>query len=244
MTRQAISQLFGKVAVRKPADVVLQEIKGLIASGKLKEGDQLPPERELAELLGVGRGHVREALKQLTFFGLLETRPQAGTVVASQGVRGMSGVFRSVLRLNRGDYKALMETRVLLEVHAARMAATCADEETGQRLNRALEACREVVLNGQDGLAEDIALHVCVADAGGNPVVASLLRLIMPDVMEISRELTACGNGRATVAIEEHQAIVDAIVGRDPDRAAKSMERHLCEAVAFTQSPTTKETTR
>ena len=70
------------VVVEKPADLIICQIKELITSGALKPGDKLPSERKLSEGFGVGRTYVRDAIKKLEFYGILQTLPQSGTVVA------------------------------------------------------------------------------------------------------------------------------------------------------------------
>ena len=75
------------IRVSKPGEVIAARLQELIVAEVLRPGDRLPPERALAERFGVGRGHVREALKRLEFYGILHTRPQSGTVVASRGAR-------------------------------------------------------------------------------------------------------------------------------------------------------------
>jgi len=70
---------FSQIVIETPVDQIIRQIKELITSGQLNPGDRLPPERKLCEKLGVGRTHLRDALKKLEFYGILKTHPQSGT---------------------------------------------------------------------------------------------------------------------------------------------------------------------
>ena len=80
---------FEAVEVKKPSDQIINQIKKLITEGKLNPGDRLSPERVLAERFQVGRGHIREALKKLEFYGLVETRPNKGSYIARLGTSAL-----------------------------------------------------------------------------------------------------------------------------------------------------------
>ncbi|MFT4567597.1 MAG: GntR family transcriptional repressor for pyruvate dehydrogenase complex, partial [Saprospiraceae bacterium] len=112
-----------KIVIEKPVDKIIRQIRDLITSGELKPGDKLPPERKLADHLGVGRGPVREAIQKLEFYGILKTQPQSGTVVAGMGLRALDGLITDVLKLETADFASLVETRVILEVNGAQFAA-------------------------------------------------------------------------------------------------------------------------
>ena len=111
------------IEIARPSELILQQLRHLITSGALRPGDRLPAERDLAAQFGVGRSHVRDALRRLEFYGILETHPQSGTVVARLGVAALNNLIGNVLALDRDDIAALLETRVILEVETARLAA-------------------------------------------------------------------------------------------------------------------------
>ena len=129
-----IFENLSEIKIEKPSDKIIHRSKGLISSGQLNPGDRLPSERKLSEKLGVGRGHVREALQKLEFYGILRTLPQSGTVVAGLGVNALEGLINDVLELNNADFHSMVETRVILEINAARLAATGANKEELKRL--------------------------------------------------------------------------------------------------------------
>ena len=218
---------FREIDLKSPADIIIQQIKELISSGVLRPGDRLPPERALAERFGVGRGHIREAIRRLEFYGILKTIPQSGTIVASLGVKALEGLIASVLNLEKEDFQSLMETRALLEVHAARLAASRATDEEVEDLVRAHEEFQKQVLVGAPGLEEDLMFHLKIAEYSRNSVLRSLISLITPDIITLSKSYDTCRDGRFLVAKEEHEAVLRGIQSRDPDRAAAAMEEHM-----------------
>ena len=224
--RAIIAQL-NAIQVAKPADLIMRQIRNLISSGALRAGDRLPPERVLAERFGVGRGHVREALRRMECYGVLQTFPQSGTVVASLGVAALERLISNLLDLDRDDIKALIETRAILEIHTARLAAERATAASIADLRAALDAFRKEVEAGRTGVEEDLLFHLAVANATGNPVLSSLIGLITPDVMRANKGARVCEAGRARTALAEHEALLAAIAARDPKAALVAMSAHM-----------------
>jgi len=221
---------FREIDLKSPTDIIIHQIKGLLSSGVLKPGDRLPAERALVERFGVGRGYIREALKKLEFYGVLKTRPQSGTVVASLGVKALEGLISNVLNLEKDDLVSLMETRALLEIQAARLAADRASAGEVQELNRTHNEFQKQVGAGSSGLEEDLMFHLKVAECSHNSVLRSLIGLITPDIITLSRSYDTCRDGRFLVAKKEHEAVLRAIRSREPERAAAAMEEHMRRA--------------
>jgi GntR family transcriptional repressor for pyruvate dehydrogenase complex len=218
---------FHGIRVKTPADMIIQQIRDLISSGVFKTGDRLPSEAALAQRFGVGRGHVREAIKRLEFFGMLKTIPQSGTVVTSFGINAMEGLIANLLDLNKVDFESLMDTRGVLEMHAAELAALRASDAELEELASAHDDFRNQVESGNAGLEEDLLFHLKIAECSHNSVLRSLLSLITPDVIALTRKFDPRRDGRFLQAFTEHQAIFDGIRSRDPRRAAEAMTRHM-----------------
>jgi GntR family transcriptional repressor for pyruvate dehydrogenase complex len=211
----------------KPAELIVRQIRNLISSGVLKPGDRLPSERDLAERFGLGRGYVRQALRKLEFYGVLRTYPQRGTVVAEFGVAALERLIANLLDLERDDLKALMETRGILEMHAAQLAAERASEEAIAEIRRALEAFRAEVEAGRSGHQEDLQFHLAIAKAADNAVMLSLIGMITPDIIRLNKEYRTCDGGRTRATLREHEAVFAAIARHDPARVAAAMAAHL-----------------
>ncbi len=223
---------FREIDLQSPAEIIIQQIKELFSTGVLSPGDRLPPERALAERFGVGRGHIREAIKRLEFYGILKTLPQSGTIVASLGVKALEGLISNVLNLDRNDLESLMEVRFILEIHAAKLAASRVSEKDVAELRQSHEEfCRQVA-SGSFALEEDLLFHLKIAECSHNPVLRSLIGLITPDIITLSRKQDACRGGRSQTAVKEHTKVVNAIAARDADGAAKAMQAHMQRSMA------------
>lgn len=218
---------FQEIALEKPSDKIINQIRDLIRSGQLKPGDKLPPERKLVEKFGVGRGHVRDALKKLEFYGILKTLPQSGTVVAGLGVKALEGLISNVLQIEAPDFHSLAETRIMLEVNAVRLAAERRTQEDLIQISQALSDFRAKVLDDDPGIEEDLLFHLRIAEASKNSVLRSLSMIIIPDMIRYSRELDICGDGRFLTAMEEHEVILEYLRSGDVDGAEEAMRFHL-----------------
>lgn len=215
------------VRIEKPSDVVLKQIKNIISTGELKPGDKLPPERILAERFGIGRGYIREAIKRLEYYGILKTIPQSGTLVANLGVSLINGLIASIIQLEKDDFRALIETRSILEIEACRLAALRANKEEFEKLDSLFCAFKDKVMKGMDGLEEDLLFHLHIADMAGNQVLRSIIMLITPEVAYLSKKLDTCKEDRTMDALSEHQAILEAIREKNSGKAAAGMKIHM-----------------
>lgn len=215
------------IDIQKPSDLVLRQIKKIISSGELKPGDKLPPERVLAERFGVGRSYIREAIKKLEFYGIVKTLPQSGTIVANLGVNLIEGLMANVLQLEKDDFKALIETRCILESDAARLAAERSNQQDIEKLYRCLQNYKKKIQEGVDGLDEDLLFHLQIAELSQNSVLRSILTLITPEVVNLSKKLNTCKDDRTQSAMAEHEAIYKAIVEHNTKQAALAMKTHL-----------------
>jgi GntR family transcriptional regulator, transcriptional repressor for pyruvate dehydrogenase complex len=215
------------IRVAKPADLIIRQIRNLIADGTLKPGDRLPSERELAQQFAIGRGYVREALRKLEFYGVLQTFPQSGTEVASLGRAALEQLISNLLALDRDDLRALTETRNVLEMSAAQLAAERATPSGIANVRAALDAYKAEIDAGRPGIEEDHLFHLSIANAAQNPIMASLIGLITPDVIRLNHAARACEGGRAQQALLEHEQLFEAIARHDVAAAVQAMGEHM-----------------
>lgn len=219
--------------MESPADKISRQIKRLITAGQLVPGDRLPPERKLAERLGVGRTHVREALQKLEFYGILKTLPQSGTIVAGLGITALEGLISDVLHLDNSDFASLVETRVILERQAAILAAQRRTPEDLMNIRKALEAYREKVTRGEQAVEEDLMFHLKIAEASKNSVLKSLMLIITPDILHNFIRLDVCKDASFERALDEHQLILDHITRQEAEQAATAMRVHLQDVLEY-----------
>ena len=206
---------------------IISNIRYLINLKNLEPGDKLPSERMLSEKFEVSRSNVREAIQKLEFYGLLKSIPQSGTFVANIGVIAMNGMIEDILRLEDPDFKSLVETRILLELKTARLAALRRTDKDLVELKVALEAYKEKVLNGEDAVQEDLLFHLAIAKASGNSSMNNFMLIIIPEIITNFEKYHVCDKGLAQEGIKEHQAIYKAIEKGDPKLAKQKMKDHF-----------------
>jgi DNA-binding FadR family transcriptional regulator len=211
---------------------VVDEIEQMIASGQLAPGMKLPPEREFAETLGVSRTVVREAMHVLTAKGLLESRHGVGNIVLAMRHDALVEPLGWLMHAYGATLDDLHGVRSVLEIEIARLAAGQASDADIARLCaivERMEQCREDV---ETFVALDADLHKALSETTHNPLLVALLdsvRDLMQDVrMWVHRHPTVY-----ETVVPDHQAIVAAIAARDPDAAARAMQRHLDHSRAF-----------
>ncbi len=226
-----------KITIEKPVDKIISQIRDQISSGEIRPGEKLPPERKLAEHFGVGRAHVRDAIRKLEFYGIVKTLPQSGTVISGTGVAALKGVISDYIKLDDHDFRSLVETRVLLEKEAAYLAAKKRTEQDIQELKDDLEAYRSNVEKGLPAIEEDLNFHLTIAEAGKNKVLKALMMIITPDIVSGFNKFKVCNDGTIDKSLEEHRIILRHIIDQEPERAANAMDSHLQDVLAFSIRP-------
>jgi GntR family transcriptional repressor for pyruvate dehydrogenase complex len=208
---------------------IVRQIKAMIAEGRLRSGDRLPPERELAEKFLVSRTSVREALRALESLGLVESRPGEGTFVREMSVDALIEPLAVVMVSQRAAISELFEARRLLEPAIARLAAIRATPDEIHEMERILEEQAKEIAAGRTGLAQDAQFHGAIGTAAHNRAITRIAHGLI-DVLTQSREESLNTPGRPTRSHEDHRRVLQAIAARQPDAAERAMLDHL-EAV-------------
>jgi GntR family transcriptional repressor for pyruvate dehydrogenase complex len=205
---------------------IVRQVKQLIAEGKLKSGDQLPPERDLAEKFMVSRTSVREALRALQSRGLIEIRAGEGTFVRDISVETLIEPLALVILPHREAVGELFEARRLLEPAIAALAARRATPEDIAEMARILEEQSKEIAQGRTGLSQDAAFHGAMAASAHNRAISRIDGALM-DLLTQSREESLHTPGRPTRSHEDHQRILEAIRRRDEVGAHRAVLDHL-----------------
>lgn len=214
-------------------NIVIDKIRGLINFKNLEPGDKLPSERMLSEKFEVSRSIVREAINKLEFYGLLKSIPQSGTFVANIGVIALNGMVDDILRLDEPDFKSLVETRILLELKTCRLAALRRTDQDLLKMEQALEAYSQKVINGEDAVQEDLLFHLAIAQASGNSTINTFMLTITPEIITNFETYHVCDASLAQSGIKEHQEIFEAINNQNPQLAKEKMKAHFKELYKY-----------
>jgi GntR family transcriptional regulator, transcriptional repressor for pyruvate dehydrogenase complex len=223
-----VSQAFAPIKRRRLSDQVSAQIQVRIASGELRSGDKLPPERELAETFGVSRGAVREALRSLERSGLVSLQAGArGGAFIGEGDPSLIGdSFRNLYQLGSVSLDELTEARLWLASTVVRIACARATDADLDRLTANVDEAEELIKAGrfEEKIDVQIEFHNLLASTTRNAVMA----MLMGAVMEVMRDFAhAAGGERHALTIKARRRLLDALRKRDADEAVTAMTEHL-----------------
>ena len=216
---------FETIRRNKVYEEVARQIERLILT-KLRPGDKLPAERELAEMLGVSRSSIRDAMRSLELVGLVEPRQGAGTVVREISPDILVTPLSNILAHKRQMVGELLDFRKMLEPPLAARAATHASPEKVAEMDEILRRQDEKLSRGELAIEEDNQFHDAIARASGNSVVLKVLDILM-DLLRETRALSLQRKGRPQKSIAGHRRILGAIKRRDPAAAEAAMRQHI-----------------
>lgn len=208
-------------------DQVIDQLRDAVRQGEWPVGNRIPTEPELATTLGVGRNTIREAVRALSHSGLLEVRQGDGTYV-----RATSEVSGAIRRLCGPELREVLQVRRMLEVEAARLAATDRTEEELTNL-RALHTQRDraqAESRFADFVQTDADFHLAVVACAHNTLLTELYRGLTEAITASVAATTHKELGPAEHI--EHRGIIDAIEAQDPARAAAEAAQFLDELLA------------
>lgn len=228
--------LLKPIKVKRVSDQAYEQIRDLIFRGQLKPGEQIPPERDLAQALGVSRPTVREAIKQLVTMGLLEHRQGQGTFVRSIREQRELNPLAAMIEGHSPTLEELLEVRMGLEGQAVSLAAQRATPEDLQVLEKALNQMLEENRAGRLGIEADVSFHMTIAYATKNTVQVHIMKTFY-DLLHygIKENLHYLYEDPANLIIigQQHTEIFQGIKAHDPDAAYAAMKRHITFVLAF-----------
>jgi GntR family transcriptional repressor for pyruvate dehydrogenase complex len=219
---------FEAVRRTKVYEQAAQQLQRMIRDGLFKPGEKLPAERELAEMLQVSRGSLRDAIRTLELMGLVEPRQGEGTVVCDPSARSLINPLATVLPSQRELVAELLEFRRMIEPTLAAKAARNVSDEELTYLEDILRRQKEKVDRGELAIEEDSEFHYAIAEAARNSVVLKVLDAFM-DLLRETRERSLQLDGRLQRSFAGHRRILNAIRKRDPAEAEEAMRRHIDE---------------
>ena len=214
--------------------LVAQHILSQMETGRLLPGDRPPAERKLSADLSVSRAHVRAAIQRLEFYGIVKTFPQSGTILTDHKASVLQNQLRNILDIHSFDFYSLVQVRILLEREAIRLCARERTEEDIQVMQDALEDFKAHMLTDLRD-EKDFAFHLSIARASHNPVLASLLLTITPDVLKYYRNLGAC-TIPVELVCEEHEKMLRCIIQQDENAAEECIKSHFKAISSFSDS--------
>ncbi len=218
-----MSESLRPVTRQRLYEQVLAQLREHVAAAGLRAGDRLPPERELAERLGVSRNSIKQAIVVLEVQGLVDIRHGGGTYLLKDTLNA-EPVAALVERRKR--LPDVLDAREALETKLAELAAVRRTDADLASIDKALDAMAEQVAAGQLGEDGDRQFHEAVTAAAHSELLAEFMREIAPQVAESRHESLQEAN-RPPRSLAQHRKIADAIRVRDPGAAVRAMRSHV-----------------
>jgi len=221
--------LFYPVENRRSFERVSERIKDAIVDGRLKAGDRLPPETELAARLDVSRQTVREALRMLEHAGLVETPKRGsggGTVVRNAIPETITGLFVDAMRMDSLSVDELTDARASIDALIIRFAVERLDDEDIRRLTENTAESRRLHAAGVEASMNDLEFHRVLARCSKNRIIELVANALLCVVTSILTR-TPPTLEMSIKAVERHEAVVAALRRRDTEGALSEMLQHL-----------------
>lgn len=212
------------------AEKVFAFFRAELLSGRLKAGDRLLSERELAVSLGVSRPLLREALRSLAMLGFLDIRHGKGAYVRSADISVLTDFFTFSLAQQPDILDDVMQARIAIECQAIRLACERASDSDFQKIGGKLSRLMETLNDPEAGGDADFAFHFALVEAARSPALLTLYQAIS-ELLRRShverRRLTVAVAGIRDYLVEAHRAVYLSIVARDPDAAETRLREHF-----------------
>lgn len=202
---------------------VVARLREYVQGEGLRAGDRMPPERDLADRLGVSRTSVRQAIVALEVQGLVEVRHGGGTYLLRDR---LDAEPLEAMIDRRRRLPDVLDARDALETKLAALAASRRTEEDLVQIDAALAAMKEAVSRGELGVTEDERFHAAVTAAAHSPLLAEFMAEISLSIAE-SRTESLRQPGRPAQSLDQHGLIAEAVRAGDPEAAARAMHHHV-----------------
>ncbi|AZQ66638.1 FadR family transcriptional regulator [Silicimonas algicola] len=213
-----------------PSDRVIGYFRSELISGSLRVGDRIPPERDLALKLGVGRPLLREVLKSLTMLGLLKTRQGSGTYIGKADFGVLTDFFTFCLSQEQDVLGDVMQARIAIECQAIRLACGRATDQDLAEMRKWLEVLMETLDDPEKGGNADFMFHQALVEASHSRSLTTLYAALSSLLREshVERRKTTY-RSREIIGdlVDAHREVFLAIVGKDPDEADRRLRDHF-----------------
>ena len=213
-----------------PVTEIARRLLDLFTGGDIAPGTRLPPERQLASTLEVGRSAVREALAALEILGIVDVRPGSGTYLRGSASDLLPQTLRWGLLIGERNTSELIELRSGLEIYVARLAAARADAKAISTLTATLDAMRASRGDFAAFATADSRFHRVLSEAAANGTIVDMLHVVR-SLLQVYSDRAVHDTESVLTAIDEHDAILQAVAAADENAAAAAMAAHMTTAM-------------
>lgn len=221
---------FKPIKPKKVSSQIAEQVRSSILTGAFSPGEKLPPERELAEIFGVSRPSVRDALNILAAAGLVESHQGGGTIVKSLVEISTGSPLSELIKYERERALDVIEVRKCMEASTAYYAAERSLPEDLRKLEKIVAEMEENLETEKPSLELDAHFHIAVAQATHNVVWLHLMQSIFDAMkqfqMSVWKAVYLTVDDHRTL-YHQHRSVLEAIRDRQPERARDEMMVHL-----------------
>jgi len=227
LARAGENPVYKVVRTSRLYEQIVQQIEESVLNGKLKPGDQLPAERELAQQLGVSRTAVREAVKALREKGLVEAYSGRGTFVTDGTTQAARQSFDLMVKIGQQEGAPhLAELRLILEPGIAALAAVRVQEDDLAAMREAVAVMDRAQDDPEAYIEADLDFHLALAETVANPLILSLIDSIVGLLREQRIKIFNVEGGPQRGQVH-HKRVLEAVERRDAEMARSAMRAHL-----------------
>lgn len=206
---------------------VTEHLSKAIFEGRLKPGDPLPSELQIANAFGVSKQVAREAIRELSALGVVEISQGRQSRVCETRPEQLSKFFKFTISGDSEGLNQAVELRRIIEVPVARLAATRRTEEQLEIIDQQLLRMEESLACPEEWAGRHMEFHCLLAEASQNRLLVYQLEALRPLILDLDRALTEPLTEIDRATFVRHVAIVDAVRAGDPDAAADAMITHF-----------------
>lgn len=207
---------------------ILDKIRTWISKGYLKEGEELPSERELASMFGVSRQPVNQAIKTLEYLGVVQSYRGRGVVVKNFDIQQLMR-YTDLIQLDTiHGLSDLHEAREAIEIQSAKLAALRRLPEDLERLEDSLTAMDKSIAKKKFVPGTSVQFHSAIILASHN-VIFKDINLLLGRLLGATRPESLRDEEQQRLALEQHRKIYEAIRSQDEISASEHMRKHLSE---------------
>jgi GntR family transcriptional repressor for pyruvate dehydrogenase complex len=225
MSRTDLVPKLKKVKRTTLTESITVQILNMVENGEFKEGQRLPSEREMAEMLSVSRASVREAMRALQSMGVVDIRSGSGTFLSTNSNK-LSDFFGVRNIIKKYSFLDLNEARKVLEVEIAGLAALRATDENKEMIVKAHRKALDIKDRNEKLLKADYNLHLAIAEASQNEFLVEMLNMVKDLLIEANLEMLKVPN-QVECSMQYHERIVNHILEGNVKQARTAMREHL-----------------
>ena len=222
--------MFDSIKTRRLSDEIVRQITEALFAGKLRAGDKLPTERELAKRFETSRASVREALRSLEHEGLIRIKKGVvgGIFIADVDHRPVAKSLQTLLRLRKVSINHIAEVRLIFEPQTAQLAAERAKSEDLRELEEVIQKMSAAIKDKELPRSYDLRFHQLIARAARNPI----LEMLAESMLEVaSKAITELNPSVDTLrhVLRCHRKVFEAVSNRDGKFAFEAMREHIVD---------------